>query len=105
MKTPNACSAPAVITFPALHSPGGGPPLQHILKVTAPTDKLTLEIAAGNPIGGGAVHTVTIRDDRGEELQSRYYNLDATVKIELNNLQPGLYAAVGKRRFSAAPRA
>ena len=88
---PADAKPPADIKFPQLHNAGEGHPSQYILKVVAPTPKLTLEILAGSPQGGAPNRTVIVTDETDKELKKLEFKIDEPVSIELTNVRPGTY--------------
>lgn len=84
---------PAEVRFPKLH----GPPAvsrQYLLKVVAPTPKLTFEVVAGNPLGGGTEdRTCVVTDPNEKEIKSLRFKIDQPLRFELADLRPGTYTA------------
>jgi hypothetical protein len=91
---PNNATPPAEIRFPKLHGIPGGNPRQYVLKVVAPTPKLSFEIMGSNPLGpGDKDRTVTVRDQSGNVLKKLTFTVDTAVSFELTNIKPGIYTA------------
>lgn len=93
---PAKAEPPAEITFPKLHGPPTpGEPRRYVLKVVAPTPKLTLHVTAGNPLGGGTDRrTCTVTGDDGEELKHVEFKVGEPVTFELHHVRPGVYTAL-----------
>ena len=88
---PATARPPVEIQFPKLHGPPGIP-RHYLLQVIAPTPRLTLEFTAGNPLGGGvADRTCIVTDPNDNELKTLQFKIDQPQRVELNDLQPGLY--------------
>lgn len=91
---PANATPPTEIKFPLLHGIPGGNPRQYILKVIAPTPKLTFNIIASNPHGAGdAERTMTLTDENGNEIKSLKYKIGEPVAFEITNVKPGVYTA------------
>jgi hypothetical protein len=89
---PADVKAPAEISFPLLHGPGGGPPLQLVLNVVAPVKRLSLEILATNIQGGSTPNRkVVVTDPLDKEVKSAEVRLDQPSAVELVDLSPGTY--------------
>ena len=88
---PANATAPAQINFPKLH----GPPAvsrNYVLKVVAPTPKLTIEVLAGKPVGGGdAARTATVMDANENDIKKVEFKIDTPFSFELNDVKPGTY--------------
>ena len=86
---------PAEIKFPKLH----GPPIatgarRYILKVIAPTPKLTFNIVADNAAGAGEVNrTCTVIDENGNELKRLAFKINTPVSFDLIDVKPGVITA------------
>lgn len=90
---PASAEPPAELHFPKLHGPPGIA-RQYLLKVTAPTPKLTLEVVAGNPLGGGVEErTCVVTDPNDNEIQRVRFRVNEPVRVELGDVKPGLYTA------------
>ena len=88
-----AGSPPAELKFPKLHGPPGVA-RQYVLRVTAPTPKLTFEIVTGSPHGAGMPQrTVLLTDERGNELKRLEFSTDRPASFDVTDLQPGVYLA------------
>lgn len=89
---PAGAKPPAELRFPKLH----GPPAvarQYVLKVEAPT-KLTFEVVAGSPFGGGMPErTCVVEDSRGREIKRFAFQSQRPVRFEIPDLKPGVYTA------------
>lgn len=87
---------PEVVRFPKLH----GPPIptgprRYLLRVVAPTPRLTLQIRAGAPLGGGTKgRTCFVTDAAHNEIGRMEFGINEPVALELTDVKPGLYTAV-----------
>jgi hypothetical protein len=93
---PAEARAPAQVAFPKLHGPPSDTgPRQYVLRVIAPTPKLTFEVLADNAAGNGdEKRTATLTDERGNELKRLEFRINTPVTFELTDVKPGLYTAV-----------
>ncbi len=93
---PAEAKPPAEVTFPKLHGPPTqGGPRRYVLRVVAPTPKLTFQISAGNPLGGGTEkRTSTVTGDDGAELKHVEFKVGDPVTFELTDVKPGVYTVL-----------
>lgn len=86
---PADAKPPEAISFPRLYG-YDKTPREYVLKVAAPTAKLTIEIL-GSIMGEIQDRTCVIDDPSGKELKKLEFKTGAQVRIELADLKPGIY--------------
>ena len=84
---------PAEVKFPKLH----GPPAiwrQYLLQVVAPAPKLTFDVVASAPFGGGLDgRTCVIADSLDREVKRVEFKAGTPTRFELTDVAPGFYTA------------
>ena len=93
---PVNAQAPTQIQFPKLHGPPiANGPRRYILKVIAPTPKLTFSVLADKAAGNGEENrTATMTDENGNEMKKVEFKINTPFSFELTDVKPGIYAAV-----------
>lgn len=86
--------APSEIVFPKLHGPPGVE-RHYLIQVMVPTPRLTLDVVASNPLGGGTQERTCIFMDATERSLHRWdFSINTPTRFELTDIKPGVYTVV-----------
>ena len=90
---PADAKPPAELKFPKLH----GPPAvsrQYLLHVVTPVPRLTFDVTASAPLGGGTdERTCVVTDALDREVKRLTFPAARPARFELTDLKPGFYTA------------
>ena len=92
---PADAQPPAQIAFPKLHGPPSVTgPRHYLLKVVAPTPKLTFDVLAEVATGGVESRSAVVLNEHGDELKRLEFKVNTPISFDLTDVKPGLYTAV-----------
>ena len=93
---PDNASSPAQIRFPRLHgTPNAAHARQYILRVIAPTPRLTFDVLADNAAGNGEENrTCFVMDENGDAVKTLKFTINTPTSFNLTEVKPGIYTAI-----------